>query len=180
MNPTGDPKQREFFAAVVGLGLHVLRDLYQEVISKVEDKEKRLAFEKEYEEKVLPQAEKSYKRLMFGGKTYAMYFKRVDETYKLSEQMAKIPTEGMSVENKNLLTMERDVTICSPMNFQKILATHGKGFFNRLVNALPKDHYTRDIPLKLDEDDTVYYIYPDSKIRFGLWIDEVTGSDFDP
>ena len=110
MNPTGDPKQQEFFAAVVGLGLHVLRDLYAEVISKVEDKKKREAFEKEFAERVLPQAEKSYKKVMFGGKTYALYFKKVDESYKLSEQMEKIPTKDMSLESKNLLIMERDVT----------------------------------------------------------------------
>lgn len=168
-----DKQKQEFFASVAGISIHVLRSLYQEVIDKVEDDDKRKKFQSEFDEKVLPEAEVSGKRLMFGGKTYVMFFSIVDEKYKLSEQMEKINKEDMSLEDKNLLTMDRDVTICSPMNFQRILSTQSKDFFNKLVVSLPKDPYIRDIALKFDEEYNVYYIYPDSKVRFGLTVDEV-------
>ena len=166
-----DAKRKEFFAAMVGVGIPTLRDLYHEIIDKIVDKKVRKELLTEFDEKVLPPTEAGGKRIMFGKKTYYMQLKQVGMDYNLDKEMAKIPTGGMSEDNKRLLQNERDVVISAPLNFNRIVWENSKEFVIRLLEALPEDDNTRDLQLKLSEDTSKIFIYHDG-IKFGLKVFE--------
>jgi hypothetical protein len=166
-----DDKRKEFFASLVGLGIPTLRELYLEIIGKVLDTKIRKELLKEFNEKVLPPLEAGGKRVMFDKKTYFMQLKQVGMDYDLDKEMAKIPTEGMTEENKVLLLGERDIVISAPLNFNKMVWTNSKEFIVRLLEALPEDDEIRDIELKLSEDTSKIFIYHDG-IKYGLCVFE--------
>lgn len=166
MKDTED-KRKEFFMAMMGVGIPVLRDLYLEVISKIEDEKIRNEFVEEFNTKVLQPLPASGKRVCFGKKTYYMLLEKVGQGYDLDKEMAKIPQDGLTEEQKILLKNERDIVICAPLNFNKIVLTNTPDFIERLMDKLPQDDYTLDFQLKLEEDESTIFMY-DTGIKFGL------------
>ena len=64
-----DAKKKEFFAALMGVGVPTLRELYLEIIGKVEDNKVRTELLDEFNEKILPPLEAGGKRVMINKKT---------------------------------------------------------------------------------------------------------------
>tara|TARA_B110000908_G_scaffold53834_1_gene65616 strand:- start:11301 stop:11822 length:522 start_codon:yes stop_codon:yes gene_type:complete len=166
-----DAKRKEFFAAMIGVGVPTLRDLYHEIISKVQNNKTRSDLLDEFNGKILPPLEAGGKRVMINKKTYYMRLLPVGNDYDLNKEMAKIPTNDMTEENKLLLNNERDVVISAPLNFNRVVWDNSKDFVVQLLEALPEDDIVRDIQLKLSEDTSKIFIYEDG-IKFGLCVTE--------
>ena len=162
-----DDKRKEFFMAMMGVGIHVLRTLYLEVISKIEDKNKMEALKNEFNAKILQPLDPSGKRVMFQGKVYYMLLQPVKSDYNLDKEIAKIPQDNLTEENKVLLKAERDVVISCPLNFNRMVLSNSPDFIEKLIDSLPEDEYIRDFQLKLDEHESTIFMY-DKGIKFGL------------